>query len=390
VIPFSKIKTKVRRAVHHLNEVEMLLAAYKNTEPYAVTTEIDHEKNRVLYYVCQADEVPPTIALAAGDVLQNLRSALDHLAWELVVAAGNEPDANTAFPISANEMKYENNKLQKMNGMSQDAMDAIDALKPYKGGNDTLWRIHALNNIDKHRLLLTVGGSFRAFDIASHSNHLAEKIFGKMQSMAPPRVINPGGSFPLKVGDVLLESHGTVEVDPKTVEFFGIEVVFGENGIVEGEPVLSTLQGMMATVESIVNEFAPLLGVSRDAIRLLQQKQELMSRFEEAIRTAGPGFFYFSLVMQSDTGTTVLNSFYPKPIFEKWMHKSLEAGERAIGIIGVPVSGNPTVYAKPLVEDAGIADYLGALAIETSKSMENGSYVEWLSRSMPEGHVSPP
>ncbi len=394
MIPFSKIKSKVRRAWQHLNEVENLLAAYKDTEPYGVTAKIDHERKRVLYYICKADEVPLTIALAAGDVLQNLRSTLDHLAWELVLAAGNKPDSNTAFPISASATKHEKNKLQQMNGMSQDAMDAIDALKPYKGGNDTLWRIHALNNIDKHRLLLTVGGSFKGFDIASHANRAAEKVFGKMPSMAPPRVIDPGGSFPLKVGDVLLESCGTVEIDQRTADFFEIDVVFGESGIVEGEPVLSALRGMMTTVDSIVNEFAPFLGLSRYAVRLLQQKDELMSKFEEAIRTAGPGFLYFSLVMRSDAGTTVLNSFYPKPIFEKWVHRSLETGGSAIGIFGVSIPGNPLVYVEPLVKETGIADYLRELAVETSKSMDGGSYVEWLGRSIPknstgpEGHVS--
>ena len=111
MIPFSKIKSKVRRAWQHLNEVENLLAAYKDTEPYGVTAKIDHERKRVLYYICKADEVPLTIALAAGDVLQNLRSTLDHLAWELVLAAGNKPDSNTAFPISASATKHEKNKL---------------------------------------------------------------------------------------------------------------------------------------------------------------------------------------------------------------------------------------------------------------------------------------
>jgi len=151
---------------------------------------------------------------------------------------------------------------------------------------------------------------------------------------------------------------------------------------------------MMTTVDSIVNEFAPFLGLSRDAVRLLQQKDELMSKFEEAIRTAGPGFLYFSLVMRSDAGTTVLNSFYPKPIFEKWVHRSLETGGSAIGIFGVSIPGNPLVYVEPLVKETGIADYLRELAVETSKSMDGGSYVEWLGRSIPknstgpEGHVS--
>jgi hypothetical protein len=39
--------------------------------------------------------------------------------------------------------------------MRDAAIERIERLKPYKGGNDPLWRIHELDNIDKHRTLLT-------------------------------------------------------------------------------------------------------------------------------------------------------------------------------------------------------------------------------------------
>jgi hypothetical protein len=44
--------------------------------------------------------------------------------------------------------------------MRADAIAAIDAAKPYKGGNEPLWRIHELNNIDKHRSLFSVAHDY--------------------------------------------------------------------------------------------------------------------------------------------------------------------------------------------------------------------------------------
>lgn len=44
-----------------------------------------------------------------------------------------------------------------MKGMRADAKKAIDDLKPYRGGNAALWQLHELNNIDKHKFLLTGG-----------------------------------------------------------------------------------------------------------------------------------------------------------------------------------------------------------------------------------------
>jgi hypothetical protein len=62
-----------------------------------------------------------------------------------------------AFPIARSLKRYEEIKPRKLRGVRKDAIDAIDALKPYKSGNNELWFLHALNNIDKHRLVLTVG-----------------------------------------------------------------------------------------------------------------------------------------------------------------------------------------------------------------------------------------
>jgi len=36
---------------------------------------------------------------AAGDIVHNLRSALDHLAFQLVLAGGHTPTTETAFPV---------------------------------------------------------------------------------------------------------------------------------------------------------------------------------------------------------------------------------------------------------------------------------------------------
>lgn len=61
------------------------------------------------------------------------------------------------IPIADTSEKYEAKKRGKIEGARQETFDAIDALKPYKGGNDLLWMLYKLTNIEKHRLLFTVG-----------------------------------------------------------------------------------------------------------------------------------------------------------------------------------------------------------------------------------------
>jgi hypothetical protein len=87
----------------------------------------------------------PIDALAiAGDVIHNLRSAFDHLAYQLVcVGTGDEFPKNTGFPIADSAKAYEEEKeRRKVERMPPKAVEAIDFLKPYRSGNPPLWRIH--------------------------------------------------------------------------------------------------------------------------------------------------------------------------------------------------------------------------------------------------------
>lgn len=59
-----------------------------------------------------------------------------------------------------------------MNGARQETFEAIDALKPYKGGNDPLWMLYRLNNIEKHRLLITVGSMLHSLDLGAHASKM--------------------------------------------------------------------------------------------------------------------------------------------------------------------------------------------------------------------------
>jgi hypothetical protein len=100
----------------------------------------------------------------AGDVIHNLRSALDHLANQLALVGcptlTDKELRQIEFPIAETLKKYEDDKARKVKGMRPEAVKAIDDLKLYKGGNDPLWRLHELDNIDKHRTLFTVAHDF--------------------------------------------------------------------------------------------------------------------------------------------------------------------------------------------------------------------------------------
>lgn len=147
---------KVERAEKHINELTDLLVPFVAQNPYEVFGEEDLDTGEI---VGRFRENVPTpreeISLIAGDAIHNLRSALDILYGELVAANNKRPSSKDAFPITADadEFKALLPKVEKRLGLA--ATTTLKELKPYQGGHDAYWRLHKLDIIDKHRLLLT-------------------------------------------------------------------------------------------------------------------------------------------------------------------------------------------------------------------------------------------
>jgi hypothetical protein len=134
----------------------------------------------------------------------------------------------------------------------------IDSLNPYKGGDDVLWRIHTLNNRDKHRLLVTVGSSFQSMDIGAYMMASLKRMPNLPEDMRAnlpdlPFFVKPADNlFPLKVGEELFIG-GNDEENPKMQ--FRFSVLLQEPGVVDGEPVTDVLSAMVAEVERIGSLF---------------------------------------------------------------------------------------------------------------------------------------
>lgn len=44
--------------------------------------------------------------MVIGDAVHNARAALDHLVWQLVLAAGNTPNRRTGFPVAEDDRNF--------------------------------------------------------------------------------------------------------------------------------------------------------------------------------------------------------------------------------------------------------------------------------------------
>ena len=115
--------------------------------------------NRLISRVRTKVPIPSSIPLRIGDCFQNLRSSLDYLVWELVLAVNNTPTNKHQFPICDKAEAFKDAvKRGRLKGISPEALAQIERLQPYHTRNGgALKLINDFANINKHRrMLLTV------------------------------------------------------------------------------------------------------------------------------------------------------------------------------------------------------------------------------------------
>jgi hypothetical protein len=216
------VRLKVARANEHLDALKVEIARYYDTNPAEFvadpTIHTDSNGEEYVFGRFKADTPPEHIAVVIGDVLQNLRSALDYLVWELVLANKEQPGKKNSFPI-CNSPKDLSNELRRgrLGGVHAEAITEIEALQPYFGGAEVnksfLWNLEQFSNINKHRrVLLTV---LRTLPVPEGLVTTRDE-FGLNHALVNPALANNDA----QIGPVRVVG-GKVQMNPPVVGFIG-------------------------------------------------------------------------------------------------------------------------------------------------------------------------
>jgi hypothetical protein len=255
------VRLKIERADKHIDDLKTAVRSFFDSNPYKVSHKRDPDTRKLIYYVESAQPVPIVVAAIAGDVVHCLRDALDHLTQQLyLVGTGNAKGYRdqTSFLISKSAKDFNSTLPGKVQGMRRDAVDAIRALEPYPGGKGAdLYTFHRLNNIDKHRLILTVGSAFRSVDVGALMTTRMEKALGKTLPAVNVFIKPADNLFPLEPGKELFID--AVDGEPNEKMQFRFDVAIHEPGLIEGEPILETVVAFRDRISDIVNAFKPCL-----------------------------------------------------------------------------------------------------------------------------------
>lgn len=140
----------------HLDTLKARIKRFVEMEAKQPSAEDDVARGQHVVTLWATDP-PIDAALIFGDFICCLRSALDHLAYQLARVNG-KPSRDTCFPIRGdNTLEAQISITKATFGFPEDAIALIRVLQPYHHGKGFklkhLWRLHQLWNIDKHRVI---------------------------------------------------------------------------------------------------------------------------------------------------------------------------------------------------------------------------------------------
>ena len=162
------IDARLDRAKENIINLTDEISAFlrKGGDGIVTPADFDHDEPPVQP---REPRIPSRLGALVGESIYLMRSALDHLAWHLVEAAGGGPGPRTAFPVFALDPARHAESLATyqgcVEGMSDTAKHRIEKLQPYHrhGGwqQNVLWILDDLSRTDRHTALALRIGTYK-------------------------------------------------------------------------------------------------------------------------------------------------------------------------------------------------------------------------------------
>jgi hypothetical protein len=151
---------KLAWADQRIRDLKALTEPVADAATKSIVREDDGDPTKLVYRVTEVPALPAAVPLLIGDIVHAIRSAFDHLAYQLVLADGKTPIDSSYFPMHGDRLNKKGNPrtITIAPGIKrQDILDALERVQPYHGADpwdDQLYAINQLDIIDKHRVLL--------------------------------------------------------------------------------------------------------------------------------------------------------------------------------------------------------------------------------------------
>jgi hypothetical protein len=291
IAPFAKTE----RAKTQIYDLNVAIEAFFAGAGYEIVSECYPEADEEVWSFKLKRKLPHDLSVRAGEILHNLRSALDQMLGEIVVRVSKRSESHVEFPFGLNFGEFET-ALGKQKKLPADAIQMIRNLQPYNGGDPLLWLLHSTNRRDKHRMGLVpvnlrTGGKTSYLSVwygfalvlgsrtgqclenknrPSNADYVRLAGLGRPWGMygvpimdpitGLPRIYHPGRMMFENVGpgsseetfDFLTATPGTkfkTDFEPS------FDIAFGNIGGLERKPIINVLSDLRDLVERILLTF---------------------------------------------------------------------------------------------------------------------------------------
>jgi hypothetical protein len=257
----AESEAKIERAKEQIKYLESSVKEFLRTEMYSFDVDEDSESREWVHRLRIHKEMPLRFSIIVGEIVHDLRSALDNLICHLARKAGATDCSETGFPISncdrvdaeraANQ--YKSLVGSKVKSAGTQIVSIVENIKAYPGGNEGLWKLHKVNIGDKHRLPVLVGNRYTAYGF-----DMIEHVFGVGADLPPMQCsVTEVRTLPLPIEDGA-ELHRVRMApwpEPAKQFSFTFEVSFIEPEVVKGEALIPTLNQFVGLTKNVLELF---------------------------------------------------------------------------------------------------------------------------------------
>jgi hypothetical protein len=245
--PFASPKRRLARARNHIDNVEMGIRVFLETQPYERTVERNTQRFEE-HKIRLTKPIPDDVTDLAYEALEAMRSSLDQATYAVAVACNSKRPDRIHFPVADAAADFENNVRGWLTDFPTDMLALFRSFKAHQAGNELIWALNRIRRQGMHRLIVPVVTATEAFahSVTINSPHFVELPPLKWDSEKNEVIFartNPGSDLNYKLD-------------------FMFFIIFGEVEGVAGEPIIETLREIAAEVERIV------LAIETEARRL--------------------------------------------------------------------------------------------------------------------------
>jgi hypothetical protein len=237
--PFASPKRRITRARQHTENIKTGVSAFFQSHPYAQVAE-RNARGFEEHKIKLTRPIPDEITDLAYEAIEALRSALDQAVHPVAIACGVKNPDHILFPVADNASDFENVLKGRMKGVPPDIVTLFRSFQPYQGGNELIWALNRVRRQGTHRLIMPVGT-------------VSGGVVGNFQISSPmPLTVYDKPKWDSEKNEAIYAVTG-----PRSNLQYNFEIAFyiafGQvEGALAGEPVIETLEDMIAEVERLV------------------------------------------------------------------------------------------------------------------------------------------